>query len=68
MVGKLELVIGVVLHIIFIFFYLMVFNVSACTTPVQQLLPMLQGCKASCSCHSCCNHADDVNRNRDLTL
>lgn len=27
-VGKLELVIGVVLHIIFIFFYLMVFNVS----------------------------------------
>lgn len=28
MVGKLELVMGVVLHIIFIFFYLMVFNVS----------------------------------------
>lgn len=27
-VGKLELVIGVALHIIFIFFYLMVFNVS----------------------------------------
>ena len=27
-VGKLELVIGVVLHLIFIFFYLMVFNVS----------------------------------------
>ena len=31
-VGKLELVIGVVLHIIFIFFYLMVFNVSSCTS------------------------------------
>lgn len=27
-VGKLELVIGVVLHLIFLFFYLMVFNVS----------------------------------------
>jgi len=39
-VGKLELVIGVVLHIIFIFFYLVVFNVSSCTTPAHQLLPM----------------------------
>jgi len=39
-VGKLELVIGVVLHIIFIFFYLMVFNVSSCTTPADQLPPM----------------------------
>lgn len=30
-VGKLELVIGVVLHIVFIFFYLMVFNVGLLT-------------------------------------
>jgi len=39
-VGKLELVIGVALHIIFIFFYLMVFNVSSCSMTEYQLLPM----------------------------
>ena len=27
-VGKLELVVGVIIHIIFIFFYLIIFNVS----------------------------------------
>ena len=32
-VGKLELVVGVIIHIIFIFFYLIIFNVS-CTLMV----------------------------------
>ena len=37
MVGKLEMVFGVVLHLIFIFFYLMVFNVSI---SLLQLMPV----------------------------
>ncbi len=46
-VGKLELVVGVIIHIIFIFFYLIIFNVS-CTFLVA---------KAVCWKGSSCNYA-----------
>lgn len=59
-VGKLELVVGVIIHIIFIFFYLIIFNVS-CTFLVA---------KAVCWKGSSCNYAllDKTNSRSCLVL
>jgi len=51
-VGKLELVIGVVLHIIFIFFYLMVFNVSL-SGCMHTLLDSAFACTVLCAPSLC---------------
>ncbi len=34
-VGRLKTVISTVLHIVFVFFYLTIYNVSACSTVVE---------------------------------